>query len=216
MNKLWIFGDSFSARWNSKWVWTHDYLLYKGYKPKQFFNIISEKYNLSVENKAIGGCDNYTIFQTICDNIDKISENDIVIVGWTQTVRFRIANPKYDIWHKDKWIYLLANLDNADNIYKHISKSTYEEMLVNRMSDIYVEEVKSWIKIIKKALSNNKIIFWGWSKYPDDNFKPVPISQETSGKVIDAHYGEIGQKMVGDWMIGLLERNELHIDKYFI
>lgn len=215
MNKLWIFGDSFSARWNSKWTWTQDYILYKGYKPKQFFNIISEKYNLSIENKSIGGCDNYTIFQTICDNIDSIGENDVVIIGWTETLRLRIANPKYDIWHRDKWIYLLPNLDNPKNMYDYISEPTYNEMMLIRTSEIYREEVKSWIKMIKKSLPNNKIIFWSWCKYPNDDFKPTSIKKETSDKIMDGHYGEIGHKMVSDWMIELLETDELHIDKYF-
>ncbi len=216
MNKLWVFGDSFSARWNTKWDWTYDYLTYKGYKPKQFFNIISEKYNLSINNKSIGGCDNYTILQTICDNIDSIGENDVVIIGWTQHMRFRIANPKYDIWHRDKWIYLLPNLENPQNMYGYISKSTFEEILINRDNDLFIDEVRSWIKMIKKSLPNNKILFWSWPKYPDENFMPLPIREETSGKINDAHYGEEGHKTLAEWMIECLETDELHIDKYFV
>lgn len=216
MNKLWIFGDSISAEWNTNWPWAHDYLIYKGYRPKQFFNIIAEKYNLSIENKAIGGCDNYTIFQTICDNVENINDGDIVIIGWTDIIRFRFAHPEHDDLHPEKWITMLSHLDKSDKRFKYISNSTFQEIIVNRDNKVFSEEVESWKKLIKKALPNNKTIFWSWTKYPNNVKNPLTIMEETNGTINDYHYGEDGNKTLAYWMIELISKNKLHIDKHCV
>ena len=83
MNKLWVFGDSFSEPFSkimdtTGFGYRSKYNKWKGYISKSYGDIISEKLNLLHFNKAGGGNDNYTIFDTIIDSIDSISENDIV------------------------------------------------------------------------------------------------------------------------------------------
>ena len=94
MNKLWIFGDSFSAtnKRNNIEHWRRDYIKWKGYTPKVWCEVLNDSLQLKLHNLSISATDNYTIFDTIIDSLDSISENDIVIIGWTSTLRFRLID----------------------------------------------------------------------------------------------------------------------------
>ena len=103
------------------------------------------KQDFSRENLSVGGNDNYTIFQTFCDNVEYIKNNDIVIIGWTSYCRFRLTD-------KNNWQQILPTVDfKIDGI----SKQTIDEIFINRESSgKYVDEINSWIKLINLYLKN--------------------------------------------------------------
>jgi hypothetical protein len=90
------------------------------------------------------------------------------------------------------------------------SERSLQEMLVNRNSERYVEEVLGWNKIIQRAFSKNTIILW--SPFPEfrgkvmiDNLRLRPdsssmytIEDETKGKIEDGHPSETGNGLIAE------------------
>ena len=100
MNKLWVFGCSFTAEWYPV-GYEHipsTYDEYKNFKggtlPDVWPTILSKKLNYDVRNCAIGGASNYNILKQFINVIDYINEGDILIFGWTQLLRFCAVNEK--------------------------------------------------------------------------------------------------------------------------
>ncbi len=182
MSKILIFGDSFSCEYDRMSI---EYVKWKGYVPKNFPELLSDKLNLKYFNFAQGGFDNYTIFHSIINNIKIIEEDDIVIIGWSLIERFRLVNDK-------NWISI-GNY-SIDAKIKDISSNTILECLSNRLtnSDLYIQELNNFIFIINSLLKNNIIIHWSWTDY-NANFtvpyiKYDSIKNETN--IDDLHHNE--------------------------
>ena len=195
--KLYIFGDSFSAGFSFESNWTNPYVNWKGYSPKGFGEIISQKLNLELINLAENASDNYSILQKFCDNEKNIKKNDLVIIGWSSPLRFRLVS-------KD-WITILPNHDkfSTKEIDKtKISESTLIEILLNRDDIRYCNEVNSWIKLLNNLDKN--IIHWTpFDQRLDCMFlnKFETIVTETNGKLNDWHFSENGHKQLSDLFI---------------
>ena len=96
MNKLWVFGDSFSEPFSkimdtTGFGYRSKYNKWKGYISKSYGDIISEKLNLLHFNKAGGGNDNYTIFDSIIHSLEKINKDDVIIIISYATLEFEEA-----------------------------------------------------------------------------------------------------------------------------
>ena len=73
---------------------------------------------LPYSNLGLGGCDNYTIFKTLTDNIEMINDDDIVIIGITYNGRFDIPiNDRLEavLWD---WEERLPQTDKDKNFRK--------------------------------------------------------------------------------------------------
>jgi hypothetical protein len=194
MSKLWIFGDSFSQQWDYNCM----YSLWKGYAPKVYGEIISDKLGIECINYARGGLSNYDIFESICKNVDRISPNDIIIIGWTSLIRFRLVNNR-----NNKWLAFQPNnwdiIQEAGFVVDGLTENTFNEIIFNRgYSDLYKEEVLNWIKLLSHTFKNNKLINWNWSRSDWELSNTIyetyqTIIQETNGEIIDFHYSESGQ-----------------------
>jgi len=193
---IWIFGDSFSVPFethiNNKCDWAIDYFNYKKEIPKTFGSVLSDLLKTDVTNLAIPGCDNYTMFHSYIKNIENIKKDDIVIIGWSEVGRFRLASKL------NTWISFVPNFDNELKKMENISNQTIMEVCVNRLSDIYIDELNDFIKIMKYSLPNN--IIYNWSPFLnirnsvanlENIITPLGINIETNGLVNDYHYGEI-------------------------
>lgn len=201
MSKLWIFGDSFSASNNRVNIesWRRKYIKWKGYTPKVWPEFLNEMIDVKLINLAISATDNYTIFDTIIDNIDKIEPTDIVIIGWTSTLRFRLVdrNNEFNTIRPSNSLDK-STLDSTFE-YKNISLNTINEMIVNRDSELFEYELNRFIKIINLYLNNVKILHWSPFQHNHPYLKIVnidgldsfeTISMETNNEVIDYHYSE--------------------------
>jgi hypothetical protein len=215
MNKLWIFGDSFSATNKRKNIerWRRDYIKWKGYTTNVWPEYINDKLNFKLINLSISATDNYTIFDTIIDNIDKIEQNDIVIIGWTSTLRFRLI----DKTNSFNTIRPSSNLQKSTLEipfeYNNISLNTINEILINRDTELYEWELNRFIKIINLYLKNVKILHWSpfQLQHPHLKIKRISdidgletISMETGGELNDYHYSESAHSILSEKIYTLL------------
>jgi len=200
--KLYIFGDSFSAGFGFKSNWTNNYINWKGYTPKGFGEIISQNLNLELINLAENALDNYSILQKFCDNVKNIKKNDLVIIGWSSPLRFRLVS--------NDWITILPNYDkfSTKEIDKtKISESTLIEILLNRDDIRYCNEVNSWIKLLNNLDKN--IIHWTpFDQRLDCMFlnKFETIFTETNGELNDLHFSENGHIQLSDLFINKVKK----------
>lgn len=215
MSNIWIFGDSFSAtnkRTNIE-NWRRRYLKWKGYTTSVWPEFLNDKLNYKLINLSISATDNYTIFDTIIDNIDKIEYNDIVIIGWTSTLRFRLVDntnsfntirPSSDLKK--------STLDRPFE-YNNISLNTINEILLNRDTKLYEWELNRFIKIINLYLKNVKILHWSpfESQHPYLQIQRIEglddletISMETNGEINDYHYSENAHLILSEKIYRLL------------
>ncbi len=218
MNTLWTFGDSFTDFFkppqNSGNHWRHKYIEWKGYIPKVYGEIISEKLNMDFINKGKGGCDNNHIFEEFCEVSKLIKENDIVIFGWTNQQRIRLATKN------NKWGFFNPEKKTNNGFFAHIplsefdfiSESTIQEMLINKESTLYLKELNNWIKLINLALKNIKTIHWGWDEKINNTSAIYikgyeTIKTETNGMVDDGHWCEDGHIKFADFLINVINNN---------
>jgi hypothetical protein len=203
MKRIWYFGDSNTEIYNLNYPWASKYIEWKGYTPKHWTELFAERMELPYSNLGLGGCDNYTIFKTLSDNIESISDEDIVIIGWTIPIRGRIAN-----LDKNKW-FTIVPLSNPN--LKCITNDAILQLVSLRDSPLYVQEVLDWQKIIKRALRNNKLVFWSYfpeftncgimdSKYWMGKTECLSINDETKGFIKDGHFCEMGNVVIADSM----------------
>lgn len=207
MAKLWIFGDSFSHSFkiNSDAIWSNEYTRWKGYEPDSFGDIISNKLNLELVNLSINGADNYSIFEKICEASLNIKPGDIVIIGWSRRTRFRVIKPNSNWWRS------IIKVDNKHEIDEYISKQSISEIMINRESKLYSDEVNNWINLLNITFKNNTFINWTWCRYDYElNAINLPdistISEESNGEHINAHYGETGHKQLSDVFLNIIEK----------
>jgi hypothetical protein len=203
MKNIWYFGDSNTEAYNPQYLWAKEYIDWKGYVPKHWTELLSERMRLPSHNLGKGGCDNYTIFDTLINNLDRISDGDIVIIGWSTPVRGRIANLDTNEW------FTIVPMGKPN--LKCISNNTIWEIVSLRDSELYINEVLGWQKLIIKALSKNKVIFWSYfSEFANKGLvdynhwsnkrETLSIKSETKGLVSDNHFGEAGNKVISDVM----------------
>lgn len=204
-NKLWCFGDSYTQRYNPNVDWCKNYIDFKGYHPKVYCDFLGDELKIDSENLGVGGYDNYSIFETLCKNIHRIKEDDIIIIGWSSVIRFRLAS-------KDgSWVKFVPGAVTDFHISHHtdVSRTTIEEIFINRDNHVYFNEVNSWIHFINCTMKNNKIVHW--TPF-DDNvnlnahklLKLETIKMETE-TVEDNHYSENAHKKLSSMFIEILK-----------
>lgn len=205
--KLWTFGDSFTESFSDNdALWVSKYVQWKGYVPKVYPQIISEEFDLELKNMAKGGWDNYSIFESICNSAKYIGSDDIIIVGWSSTTRFRLVN------NYGKWKPIIPNFDRNDKLLDDISKSTIDEILVNRQSSLYANEVKSWINLLDYTFKSNTIIHWSpLDRMATKNFYDTialeSIKLETNGEINDGHFSEKGHIQISNILMSMIRDN---------
>jgi hypothetical protein len=205
MSKIWVFGDSYSADFKDG-DWAKTYVEYLGRQPKIFVDYLSEKLNLEYVNHAVGGADNYEILERFCKCSPLIKENDIVIFGWSSIPRFRLVTKD------NRWVPMVPHHNNFLGDFDDISERTVNEILVNRMSIKYAEELNNWITFIN--LQKFTSIHWTpFEHHEGIGFKPISISypetitKTTNGDVIDGHFSEAGQIQLSKIILDLIRNH---------
>jgi hypothetical protein len=207
---LWIFGDSFSDEftppdYDNKSDFRTLYVNYKGYVPKVFGQLISEELDLEYRNHAEQGECNDGIFQNICDFSNEIKDGDIIIINWSYPNRFRIASKN------GYWLRIVPNYEPDSKLRGDVRMETINEILINRDSDLFINEVDSKIKFIKNAFKNNLIINWASFNH---EYKLAlflneyeSISKETNGVINDGHYSENSHIKLSEYFIEIIRKN---------
>lgn len=206
---LWVFGDSYSSPSHPNYGENHPlyendfrvkYSKFKGYYPKHFPEIVSEKLNLDLINVAVPSTSNEQIFQSFIENVDKIKQNDILFFGWTYVSRYNLANRNNELENIN--IPREGEITFEDNIHSN----SINEILYNRGSHtIFYKLLSNNIKLINKLFKNNLIIHADFFNHGNKDIyveeymnllmcrkeKYETIYDETNGEY-DIHYSERG------------------------
>jgi hypothetical protein len=198
LNKtIWILGDSFSTPYLNDNLdeLGKMYIDWKGYTPKTFGDILAEDLGLDIKHLAVCGSDNDTIFEKFYQHYPLMQIGDIVIIGWSSIGRFRLG------LNDNRFITLIPNfIDTNVKLLDYISKSTIEEVIVNRDLPIYRKELYDRMEFLNFICKDMKLI--QWTPFKGDiieihGFKNVnTILMETKGKVWDGHYSESGHQFI--------------------
>jgi hypothetical protein len=215
MPRLWVFGDSFSATNDRPALekWRLDYIKWKGYVPKVFSDFLSDRLGISTRNMGVSGADNYTIIDTIIDSLNKINPDDIILIGWSSTIRFRVASKSNT--------FLTVRPNHLDNNKSTINDSSYltdicvdclNEFIVNRSDKIYIDEINRYIKLINHMYPKNVIIHWSPFKQETEGMYVTPIefsveriTEETNGLFYDQHFSEFGHEQISEYFYELIK-----------
>lgn len=239
MSKLYTFGCSFSEDFNPFYQkddtnkslrtdYIHNHLM--GQIPLSWPEILSKKLNLDCELYAAinseqksedkFGNANTSIFYNFCQTIDKIDNNDVVIIEWTFLERY--------IWVDEFTNHFVTVLPNQYP-NNEIPAIAYEHMLVNKANVNWYKEIKQYEKVITELskYKNFKVYFWSiddryyeyfYGKIKDDkkylindlinqhtkflttikNHGGRTIAEETNNKIIDSHFGASGHAVIAE------------------
>lgn len=184
MGTLHLFGDSFTEGHNLD---THypNYKLWKewrgGQLPKTWAELLSEKMEMEMNMKAIGGMSNHEIFQSICKEAHKFKRDDIVIINWAYMDRFKWATNYVDNYGRQGYhidgtpIYYWKRLSSHKEDGKILSESTRNEIALNRTHPLHVQEMYDYENIINALCKSIGCDVYYWSS---DNFVIIPLPKE--------------------------------------
>jgi hypothetical protein len=205
---LWVFGDSYSTPYEDRTIgdWVIPYIEWKGYVPKTFGDVLSKELDITVKHLAKGGLDNDTIFEIIIKSAPLIQKEDIVIIGWSSILRFRLAN-------SGKGFTTIIPNFNVHHTLSFISTNTIEEILVNRSLLGYKNELYDRIKFLNWLFDDMILIQWTpfWNKGIKiwGNKSLSTITSETNNLIVDYHYSELGHKQLTNEFLEMINDDTL-------
>ena len=167
MSRLWTYGCSFTADYNLNdgiyEPYTSSYDEYRKFKggilPDVWPEILGKKIGYDTYNCAVGGSSNYKILNQYYDTCHLIQKDDIVIFGWTSLERFRLAN-----LNENMFIDILPMGFTDNNC--GVSKTSIDEILVNRTHNIWTFEVMGWIQMINHFMDGVGAEVYHWTTDP--------------------------------------------------
>lgn len=210
MNKLFLFGDSFTFGYGCT---KNDEFTLKYKKPEDllWFEIISNKFNLEIINYGMGLYSNDKIIDSVIDSYDAIGENDYVLIEKGFTHRFdmpnlddnyliTIAPSPRNLLTKD---FTLASMDYTEDEIKSI-----EYMVVTLDSKLIRDRQTKRLNFLKKIIESKKVkkcILWDIEDYTERNVYER-IVDATDGEINDHHWSFKGHKLFAEEMIKLLNK----------
>lgn len=189
-NKLWCFGDSFTAgdgciRSPKENPYSSTTISYRKYLNKQdgeeiliYPDYVSNHFNLELINKASGGASNEMIFDCIFTNIKDIKKDDYIIIGISYFERF-------DVFINN--VLAPTNIGSIsttpDSVFEQngLSRSGVLEIIVNRNHNVFKDRLIRQIKAIKYLLNSicNNVCIWTHDndliEVDDENIFLMPI-----------------------------------------
>jgi hypothetical protein len=224
MPTLFTFGCSYTEDFNLNILPTNyeDYKKFRGGNfPNTWPEVLGDKLNYNINNCGKGASGNNQIFHRFCKEVNNIQKNDIVIIEWSYSHRYRWVSMS-----NNEWMSLGSGQANSIDI----SENTHEEICFNRSHQLYIDEVYDYMKLID-CLSNSvgfELYYWSGDCniiYPVpipkrqnkkflltnligvDNETPFNevfklggkrIFEETNGEIQDFHFGESAHRIMGE------------------
>lgn len=212
---IWVFGDSFSESYvnqaNRNHVEFQKYIEFKGGQVKTYPDFLSEMLGYKLENLSFGGASNYSILNQFTSVMHRIKPNDVIVVGWTSTNRFRMVDDNGEFVNV---IFQEFNQDAYPNI-ENVTKNSINEIVLNRINDRFYEELIEFTKVVDNISKDCSVVHWSWSNPPFPKqyeyefikrcikFKKPDIStikHETKGLIDDNHYNENTHLLLAEQM----------------
>lgn len=226
MNTVWAFGDSMTKYFGQGAYGENPYERWLGREAKHACDIVGEHFSYEVINKGEPGSSPNQIFSDFLKEHKNIKTGDIVIIGWSPIMRYRIAknnDGKYGkliVWAQIWPAGFTPSLEKSCIDGTYLTEEVANHLILNRYEfrHLYSEEINEWISFIKEwaELKGVRIVIWSWC---DKNFggehsinldiperKRTDISKETNKIVNDGHYGEIGMRELADEIIEYLNK----------
>jgi len=204
MNKIWCFGDSFTAGHGC----IPGYQYYDEYRKDGdmiWTEHLSKSTGLEVINLGKMGYSNYSIFDSIIENYQKIEKNDIVIIGKTFAGRF-------DVPHNNELKNIFSLIEKTDSLVKRELSDFSDEILQTIINfqyhfasnKAYKKRQDKHFKFITDLLKDRtevkQIIEWDIS-----NGKFIAafdtIAKDSNLKIIDYHFSFKGHKEFSEWVL---------------
>ena len=214
MRTIWCFGDSFTEGFDGDYPWVNQYTNFKGYKPKTHPQIIGERLGINWVNLGKGGWSNSDILESIGNTSHKIKSDDIISIGWSHIPRYRLADNYYKRWQSIQPSQRDITTNPPNFLNNEVSNDTMDEILYNRTSPMYKNELRSWIKLLEYTFRDNVVVNWTWAfmewKYTISYnlFKFQTIKEETNGLINDNHWSETGHHQFSDWFIDTIQKSK--------
>lgn len=178
MNKLWTFGDSFTAGILPDAGTFKPYIEYLDYLnmsledcPEGWGFQLAKKLNAKYyETHSIGGASNAEIFNNISKHSHKFKRNDIVIINWTYLHRFMWGLSKEDYklnltnnsYPYGKFIRASLSATNEE-LLKYADYKFYDKLAWNRSLSCWIDEILNFENIIDALAKSVKFQVYYWS-----------------------------------------------------
>ena len=204
MNKLWVFGDSFSTNHNKKITITWP-------------EIVADYLNLKLINTARGGCGNDEIYEKIAINMHQINQGDYAIIGMTSPLRYKMYLPDHD--DKSKFEDPISLEYNFQHHSSEVDIPFIEEVMEDKIIHDYYykirgeafdkhdERMTNRIVGLQKELSKRSIksILWKWYETKDQSYQsPMAYSKYS---IEDGHFSDRGHKQFADRILYKIDEN---------
>ena len=214
MNKLWAFGDSYTAGHGC----TSGFEYYKKYYKegdKLWTELLSDEMGLTLSNIGKSGASNDYIIDSIILNWNKIKQNDFVIIGKTFSHRFDVpvksekcvpiglatSNP---IGLDDRWLSIMDNFI-LDKRYDLFDEKEFET-IVNFIyyfaeNPLYKERQDLRYDFLVNELEENqiKVYMWDWT-FSHRKLQFNTIKLDTNNEIQDGHFSFKGHIEFYKWI----------------
>ena len=189
MNKLWVFGDSFTA--GNGCLHNEAYTKYKESDNDLVWpEIVANRLNLELINRGMGAYSNDKIIDIIIEDYNLINKNDLIIIGSTFYNRFDIPN--------NNTLLTLSPTNLPDS---------NQELLLHFISimdsDLLKKRHKLRIDFLKQQLIKEeaKCLIWEvethWNLYEN-------IKIATEDKIKDYHWSYKGHKDFANYILNII------------
>lgn len=174
-NKLWAFGDSYTAGILpdiDHFPPYKEYLKYLGIKkedfPEGWPKKLSDKLNMDLSVVAVGGTSNEETILNLYNKIPDFTKNDIVIIQWSYMNRFLWANSpenyNFDnITGNPYGMFKRASIHTqSDKHYEFAPTEVFKQVGVNKSLTAWTLQVHSFEKLINHIsnIVGFKVFFW--------------------------------------------------------
>lgn len=215
MDKLWVFGDSFTAGHGCT---ENDEYYKKYYKKgdKLWCEHLANELNLELVNLGVNGSSNDRIIDSIITNHNKISVNDTIIIQKSYPHRLDVPNMGTK---GDEWVTIFANYEFNSWYLKTLSKEQYETAInfCYHFTDNskYKKRQNLRFSFLIKSLIKDGIKVFVWDILEIKNKKLhvsdyQTISGATDNKISDGHFSFNGHFEFYKWVYQTIKtKNEI-------
>jgi hypothetical protein len=218
MNKLWCFGDSFTAGQGCR-SGDEYFKLYPNKGQKIWTTLLAEKLSLEEINLGIPGNSNPYILKQIIENLKQITDKDIVILSDTlpfRSVLYNQAeknispittdiaiwpedNPNGDLYIKNFFNHKKDKMVLID--YLHTFKLPYHETWTEYYLNQFLDIQSHLLKL------NTQVYFWSHKIWKRPSRFEI-ITNATNRKVIDGHWSWKGHKDFSNYLLERINKQE--------
>lgn len=220
MNKLWVFGDSFTfgdGCRSDKGILDGDLEYYNQFVSKNYDlwpNLLAKKVGYELENLSKSGASNDFIFDSIINSIENIKSEDTIIISKTFSQRFDIPISDRTLFKTifAENLFAIEQSINYGNLKDKIEKETilnYGVLYASHKS-VKARQNKRFDFIYKLLKSKTKNVFI-WDVDSDFRKSFNTISQHSNNKFNDYHFSFLGHSEFAEAMFKVLfsEKNIL-------